>query len=143
MHKRLKNQRVSSDFVGARLPLLMCCHTNFSHPITQLEQHGIFFFNKNDQRKNFHLVFQNFGIYRFCKVKENVTFILSFATLTNLVPRILVSLISGQEKEKLWSNGKKGQIRLTVAKRFHFPVLYFIFISLTSPLESVVQTIVE
>jgi len=67
------------------------------------------FLNKNNQRKDFRFVFQNFGIYRFCKVQENVTFIFSFATLTNLVPRILVSLTSGQEKEKLWSNGKKAK----------------------------------
>lgn len=50
----------------------------------------------------------------------------------NLVPRVLVLLTIGLEKNNALVKCKKGRNRLVVEKRFHLLVLAFIFISLIS-----------
>lgn len=50
----------------------------------------------------------------------------------NLVPRVLVLLIIGLEKNNALVKCKNGRNRLVVEKRFHLLVLAFIFISLIS-----------
>ena len=50
----------------------------------------------------------------------------------NLVPRVLVPLTSGQEKERLWSNQESVKFDGLLKSSLNSLVLCFIFISLTS-----------